>query len=348
MNRIVFLLLFVFSFPLYSIDISELNNSDMWHFSQNGDVGVYTVKDKGKIPVLCFHMLNSEYWYGITPERFEDFLIYLKKNNFFPISDKNFIDRDFSSVPTGYTPIVLGADDASEGNFLYKTTGSLEDSPIDISKGAPQLVEKSMVYLLEKHLPRINGKINFTFYVSFNGVPFRQTGGDPGTGEYYRGIPIIGNKFNYILDNFYLGIHTVTHPVTKETPVEKFKWELDEFYSILSSYVGDRINMINTLAYPYGCGDLNPKLRDMISNYDYHGVHISGAFDFDGYFSKSPFWGIDNYEISRLGVDNRNIDKVYGFLKNVKLFKSKRVFVIQKNKNLDDFNLNENDVVIIE
>ena len=71
----------------------------------------------------------------------------------------------------------------------------------------------TMVYLLEKYLPKVQGKINFTFYTSFNGVPFRQTGGTTSFGENYRDIPIVGYKLNYLIDNFYIGIHTVTHPI---------------------------------------------------------------------------------------------------------------------------------------
>ncbi|MBN2617958.1 MAG: hypothetical protein JXR64_06565 [Spirochaetales bacterium] len=285
-----------------------------------------TIKSSnGKIPVLCFHIIGDGERYEISPDNFEKLLIYLNKNNFFVISDKEFINKDFSQVPNGFKPIVLGSDDASEGNFIYKTDDN------DILNGRisnldnPEIDEKSMVGILKRNLAPRDGKINFTFYVSFNGIPFRQSGGES-FGSNYRNNPIVANKFNYIIDNFILGIHTVNHPVTKDTSVSDFKNELVLFYEIMETYVGEKYKMIDTLAYPYGCADLKPEMQQMIEDFNYKGQTIIGGFDFDGYFSKSPLTNnINKYDISRLGVDNYNIDKVYGFLENVKLFVVERV-----------------------
>lgn len=350
MRQLFFIIFTLVTCWLFSeIRIDDIENSSIWSKRLHGDIIYYTKKDNGKVPILCFHKIGSESRYEITPRNFENFLIYLIENNFYPLSDKEFLLKDFSMVPTGYIPIVLGADDASEGNFIYKTVG--DDNvfgSIDDSSGKPIMDENSMVYMLEKYIKPVNNRINFTFYISFNGIPFRQTGGQIATGEYYRGISLIGDKFNYLLDNFIVGIHTVTHPITKETSVVDFKWEIDEFYNILYSYVGDRIELIDTLAYPYGCAQLKPEMRLMLEKYNERGMNILGGFDFDGYFSHSPFGHkVDTLDVSRLGVDNQNIQKVYGFLESVSLFKASRVIVVKDLADLDVINNNSHDYIIV-
>ncbi|OQY37144.1 MAG: hypothetical protein B6229_08855 [Spirochaetaceae bacterium 4572_7] len=282
---VLFATLFLSLTVFADTSIDELKNPEVWSVVSINNVDVYTQKDSGKVPVLCFHMLNDEYWYGITPKRFENFLIYLSENNFYPLSDSEFILKDFSRVPSGMTPIVLGSDDASQGNFLYKTIGPLEIGDIDTSTGKKELVEDSMVYLLQKYIKPVNGKINFTFYVSFNGLPFRQSD----------------------------------------------------------------VKKISTLAYPHGCGVLKPEMRELIEGFDRYGASVIGGFDFDGLFSLPTFDNrVDSYDISRLGVDNRNIDRVYGFLESVPLFKTKRVFVVDSLDQLADYVLNESDEVLIK
>lgn len=350
MKNILMVLLYSVSFFLVGQTTDELNNSSNWSKHVEGSIEYYTKKDLGKIPVLCFHKIGTESRYELTATNFENFLIYLNDNKFYPLSDKELINRDFSKVPTGYTPIVLGSDDASEGNFEYKTsTGDRIHGPIDLETGKPELLKDTMVYLLEKHLSKVNEKINFTFYISFDGLPFRQSGGQESTDKYYRGLDVVGTKINYLLDNFIVGIHTVTHRVTKDITVEDFEWELNEFFDIMNEYVGSRVNEINTLAYPYGCADLDPKLREMIVGFRYgSGSLVIGAFDFDGYFSRSSFDSrFDNMEVSRLGVDNQNIERVYGFLESVPLFNTKRVIVVKNKEALNGVNYNDEDTIII-
>lgn len=351
MKNIIWIFILLLPISIFSQELDELNNADVWSKQTDGSVVYYTKKDYGKIPVLCFHKIGPEGRYEITADNFEKLLIYLNNNSFYILSDKELIKKDFSKVPSGFTPIVLGSDDASEGNFEYKTIddGNRIDGLIDLSSGKPELLEDTMVYLLEKHITPVENRINFSFYIAFDDLPFRQSGGQNSTAEHFRGLDIVGTKINYLLDNFIVGIHTVNHRVTKDISVEDFKWELNEFFDIMYDYVGNRVNEINTLAYPYGCADLDPKLRDMIANFSTDsGATVIGAFDFDGLFSKSPFINqYDKYEISRLGVDNQNIDRVYGFLENVPLYKAERVIVINNENLLDEILHNDKDIIIV-
>lgn len=349
MKSLIYLIFFV-SISLYSeVNLIDLKDNEIWSRQDKVNVSYFTKKDIGRVPILCFHKIGDEPRYEITAENFEVFLKYLNSNKYYVLSDKEFILENFSMVPTGYTPIVLGSDDASEGNFLYKTLGSdTVYGELDYSTGELQLEDNTMVSLLEKYIDPSNGTINFTFYISFNGIPFRQTGGEIATGDYYRGIDTIGTKFNYLLDNFIVGIHTVTHPVTKNTNASDFKWEIDEFYNILTSYVGEKTKLINTLAYPYGCLDLKSEMETMLRNYNNYGLKILGGFDFDGYFSNSPFTGsVNSYDISRLGVDNQNIQNVYGFLESVKLFNTQRVIVVESKDDLVGVKYNDSDIILV-
>ena len=98
---------------------SQINETDLtsakWSRIERDGVIIYSKKDSGKIPILCFHKIGEEPRYEITSENFESFLIYLNENMYHLLSDKEFLARDFSNVPTGYTPIVLGSDDEKSG-----------------------------------------------------------------------------------------------------------------------------------------------------------------------------------------------------------------------------------------
>lgn len=340
--RLISVLLFLWPIFLFS---SELN-PDEWAYRETKNGRVYFKKDMGRIPTLCFHKIGDEERYAITPENFDRFLIYLNKNKFYLLSDKELINSDFSLVPTGYKPIVLGSDDASEGNFLYDTDEDFVNGAVLNLNSSPVVSENTMVSILEKNIKPVNGRINFTFYISFNGIPFRQTGGYDFDNELYKGNPLIKKKFNYILDNFIIGNHTFSHPITKNSSALDFKIELDTFYSVMESYIGERISEIDTLAFPYGCHDLKPEMEKMLKAYSYKETKIIGSFDFNGYFSNSPFSGtVNKYDISRIGVDNKNIEKMYYFLENIELFESKRVFKVNSIEGLESYNISENDIV---
>lgn len=346
MNKLYICILFFVLYPLSAeISFEALTDTEVWQEHKSGNVTIYNRRDLRRVPILCFHIIGEAERYEITPENFSNLLIYLNGNKFWLISDKEFINQDLSSVPTGYKPIVLGSDDAAEGNFLYKADGDISSGDIDLSD---VVIEKnSMVEILQRHIKPRGGRIPFTFYISFNGLPFRQTGGYD-TNRDYRDNPVIEHKFNYLLDNFILGNHTYGHPVTKLTAAEDFKTELDKFYDIMQTYVGNRVTEIDTLAYPHGCSELKSDMREMLKSYNYDGVSILGGFDFDGYFSTSLYSpALDNLDISRLGVDNKNISRVYGWLESVPLLVSERVLVVEESGDLEGFNYSEQDQILI-
>lgn len=347
MNKLyIFLLLTIFSSIFAEVNITDLENSEVWKRSENGQVTIYREISQKRVPILCFHIIGDKERYEISALNFTNLMEYLNDHKFWLISDKEFIKGDLSSVPTGYRPIVMGSDDASEGNFLFQAkTGTLDTGVIDFTD--PKVVENTMVDILQDNFTPRDGIIPFTFYVSFNGLPFRQTGGEI-IDDSYLGSKTLSFKFQYVMDNFILGNHTFSHPITKLTTASDFKEELNKFYDVMYSYLGDDISRIDTLAYPHGCHDLTPEMRFMLENYNYRGVQLSGGFDFDGYFSTSPYGStLDNLDISRLGVDNKNIDRVYGWLESVPLLVSRRVLVVDSRDDLIGFTLSTEDEIII-
>ena len=68
-----------------------------------------------------------------------------------------------------------------------------------------------MVAILERHVRKEEGRINFTFYVSFDAIPFRQLDGHENPGFPYPGVPVISEKIRYLDEHFILGIHSLSH-----------------------------------------------------------------------------------------------------------------------------------------
>ena len=99
---------------------------------------------------------------------------------------------------------------------------------------------------------------------------------------------------------------------------------------------------------PYGCGTLKPEMENMIRNYNYKNYSIIGAFDFDGLFTKSVVSkSVNKFDISRLGVDNKNIESVYNFLKKVKLITSERVIAVGSRDELNSIDINDKDILVV-
>ena len=290
---------------------AEIQGFDDWEVRKNGDVAFLTEKAvTGNIPILCLHKLSREEDYALTPERFRYLLDYLRENDWYLVSDHQYLERDFSRVPTGMKPIVMGSDDASYGNFVFQTRGDLVTGPVRRFFGSPRLDQDSMVAILEKHADREEGRINFTFYVSFDAIPFRQLDDFKNPGAPYRGVPIIAEKIRYLDDNFLLGIHTLSHTYAHDMTPDEFAQEVRGAWVLLNEYAGGQAATVRTLAFPFGIRSLTPELRRAVTNVSVGGVSLIGAFDFDNKLAPPPGVELDLFDVSRFNVDNRHWDRV--------------------------------------
>jgi peptidoglycan/xylan/chitin deacetylase (PgdA/CDA1 family) len=87
---------------------------------------------QGRIPILEYHVIgdSAKGLFVITRETFQRNLQTLYDRGFRPITVAQLLDRDFSAVPPGMSPVVFTFDDASPEQFSYvERNGRLEIDP---------------------------------------------------------------------------------------------------------------------------------------------------------------------------------------------------------------------------
>ncbi len=86
----------------------------------------------GRIPILEYHVVgdSSSNMFVITKDLFRRNLQTLYERGYRPITVAQLLDRDFSDVPVGMSPVVFTFDDASPEQFSYvERNGQLEIDP---------------------------------------------------------------------------------------------------------------------------------------------------------------------------------------------------------------------------
>jgi hypothetical protein len=85
----------------------------------------------GRIPVLEYHLIgDQESMWMVEREHFKRQLQLLYERGYRPVTMKQMLDKDFSEVPPGMSPIVFVFDDASPEQFSYiERNGRLEIDP---------------------------------------------------------------------------------------------------------------------------------------------------------------------------------------------------------------------------
>lgn len=303
---------------------------ESWMMRRDGKIRIVAEKaTKGSVPVLCLHKISREDNYALSPERFRSLLKYIRDDNWYIVSDYQYLNGDFTRVPTGKKPIVMGADDASYGNLIYQTRGSQLSGKVRRIFGKPLLDRDSMVAILEHYVQKEEGRINFTFYVSFDGIPFRQLDGLKNPGFPYADIPIVAQKIRYLDKNFRLGIHSLHHIYAYEMGEKPFLQDLKEAWKLLNEYAGGNAETVRTLAFPYGIADLSDSLRSGLRSLKINGRSLSGAFNFNNRFAPPPGAIKDRFIIDRLNVDNRNWQNLMSSLKSANAVVARRDVILE-------------------
>ena len=300
----------------------------------------------GYIPILTFHKLGQNNNFELRPNLFEELLIFLKANEFYVISDYQYLTENFTFADNGKKLIVLGSDDASTGTFSYQTAGDRKTGPLLMDKGDYLISKDSMVYYLDQHLPKEQGIGNFTFYVTFDAIPFRQTGGGFNPGHPYKSMFTVLSKLQYLESNYLIGNHTANHLYTENLSETDFVKELIDYYNIMESY-GINTDNIKTLAYSFGIGEITPEREHTVQSFRYRGSALAGAFDYNGYFTRPlSSQSVNPFDVSRIGVDNSSYDKIMTMLENTDIFRNRRVVIFESDEYLFDLSsliLNRND-----
>ena len=101
----------------------------------------------GKIPLLEYHVIGGEKngLYSRTVASFKADLEDVYRRGYRPITVAQMLDKDFSDVPDGMSPVVFVFDDASPEQFRYiEQNGKLEIDPtsgmgiwLDFAKSHP-------------------------------------------------------------------------------------------------------------------------------------------------------------------------------------------------------------------
>ncbi len=311
----------------------------------------YEKRDRGKVPVLCFHRLGDDPRYELSLNRTHHLFAVMVRDGFFPLSDSAFASGDFSTVPSGMKPFVIGADDATSGQVLFSEE-VLQDMRDGIYTEPAALDPNCLAAIFSRYFPPVNGHFNFTFYVSFDAVPFRQTGDIPHRGFPYRNMPVVGEKLKILQRDFYLGHHTVTHTFLGDQTAESLVAEIGEAESILEEYLVFPPHL-RTMAYPYGLKNLEPQQEIVFSRASEKGLFPDYAFDLDGELAALP-WDRDfqPFRISRLSVENQSFEQLLELLERRDIYRARRtVLLYAGSKNLDlnsyDLTIGGDDVIYV-
>lgn len=290
------------------------------------------ISSAGEVPVLCFHRLGRKQKYELTPARFRSLVDYISRNKWYPISDHQYISGDLSRVPNGFKPIVMGSDDASYGTLTYQTDGKDLYGIVKRRAGRPLLDRNSMVSILEKYAPKEEGRINFTFYISFDAVPFRQLDGYRNPGFPYAGIPLVAEKIRYLDEKFILGIHSLSHIYAGDMGSEAFAEDVLRAWELIDEYAGGEAVSLRTLSFPFGISMLTPSMRRELKSLTRNKRRLSGAFGFDDRLAPAPGALGDSFDISRYNVDNRTWNRIFETLESANLVVVRREVIWEVDK----------------
>jgi len=292
-------------------------------------------KQNGQIPVLCFHRIGEDDSYELTIERVHHLMAILVRYGYFPISDRAFASGDFSSVPSGMRPVVMGADDAGATQLLWDEK-TLAYYQLNQVPDRWSLDPNCLAAIFTRYFSSSDGHYNLTFYISFDAVPFRQLAGQRNRGFPYENMPVVGDKLRYAYRQFFLGHHSLSHTFRKKLTPEEFFAEIRETDRIVSNYLGEVVHM-PTLAYPYGSGGFTPEEERIWKRAVDSGRFPSTAFDLNGSFSPLP-WSDSfvSWNIPRFSVENSSFDLLIRKLSSNQTYESKRTILIRsEDKNID-------------
>ncbi len=302
---------------------------------------IYERRSRGLIPVLCFHRIGTDQKYELTLSRVHELMRTLVGEGFYPVRDKDFAAGDLAMVPSGMKPVVMGADDAGATQLLWDKN-TLEQYGPGRHPLYYILEPDCLASVFSKYFAKSAGHYNFTFYASFDAIPFRQTGPLPNKGRPYESMPVVGDKLRYAFDEYHLGYHSLSHTYIEKMSIEAFVKEIEESRRILSDYFGTSVRL-PSLAFPYGAGRLSSARETELRRAIQKGRLPSVGFDLDGEFSIPP-WdeGFRSWDISRYSVENRSFPQLLDKLRSPSVYTSRRTILIRsenKRLRLEDFGL---------
>jgi len=242
--------------------------------------------DKKKIPVLMFHMIDdSEKRYTVTPDNFRYILNRLHRNDYFALNLEQFSTGNFSEVPIGKKPFLITFDDASKGQFEYKSGKIDSDCAVGIMEEA------------------FNKKKDFgkgaVFYESYFGVHEEYI--EPFNGDMKK-------KNDFLIEHGYnIGSHTVIHNNNRSATIKDIKEQTINMDALLQYHTEtDMVEQIQTYAHPYGAVPRNPIVRNYLE--DQHDVIMLAT----GGMSSHPL--SEKFDVKKVPRIEADMSTLYAFL----------------------------------
>lgn len=267
----------------------------------------------GRIPVLEYHLIGDhDALYSRTREHFRADLEYAYKRGYRPVNLSQVLDKDFSDVPPGMSPVVVVFDDASPGQFSYiERNGKLEIDPasgvgiwLDFAKSHPGWKNRAVFCLLN------GGAAGHNFFG--DNVKFQ------GQKKEWR-----FQKVKWLADNgFELCDHTVWHAMLNKYSDAVVQEQIARNAMGIDSAVPGY--KIRSMALPYGIWPRNRQLAWQGSWRDpktgkVHSYHFEAVMEVSGGPTRSPYDPAFNpHSITRIQAIGTDIEQTLDRLDRTK------------------------------
>jgi peptidoglycan/xylan/chitin deacetylase (PgdA/CDA1 family) len=273
----------------------------------------------GRIPVLEYHVIKNapNALYTRNIDSFKADLEDVYKRGYRPITIAQMLDKNFSDVPDGMSPVVFVFDDASPEQFSY----------IEGPNGQLTIDPNSGVGIWEDFMKSHPGWKNHATFCVLNGASagHNMFGDNPkynGQKKEWR-----FQKLKWLADNgFELCDHTVWHMKLSQYPDDKVQQQIAaNMVAIDSAVPGYKVR---TMALPYGLWPKNKQLAWQGTWTDpktgqAHPYHFDAVLEVSGGPTLSPYDPkFDPHHITRIEAIGNDIHNVLD-----KLDKTKTRFV---------------------
>lgn len=258
----------------------------------------------GRIPVLEYHLISDhDALYSRTREHFRADLEDAYRRGYRPVTLSQVLDKNFTDVPVGMSPVVVVFDDASPGQFSYiERNGKLEIDPtsgvgiwLDFAKSHPGWKNRAVFCLLN------GGAAGHNFFG--DNVKFQ------GQKKEWRFL-----KVKWLADNgFELCDHTVWHAMLNKYSDAVVQEQIARNAMGIDSAVPGY--KIRSMALPYGIWPKNKQLawqgswRDPKSGV-VHNYHFEAVMEVSGGPTRSPYDpAFDPHHVTRIQAIGNDISK---------------------------------------
>ena len=258
----------------------------------------------GRIPVLEYHLIGDhDALYSRTREHFRADLEDAYRLGYRPITISQLLDKNFSDVPVGMSPLVVVFDDASPEQFRYvDNNGKLEIDPtsgvgiwLDFARTHPGWKNRAVFCMLN------GGAAGHNFFG--DNVKFQ------GQKKEWR-----LQKVKWLADNgFELCDHTVWHAMLNKYSDAVVQEQIARNAMGIDSAVPGY--KIRTMALPYGIWPKNRQLawegswRDPKTG-KVHSYHFEAVLEVSGGPTRSPYDpAFDPHHITRIQAIGNDISK---------------------------------------